>query len=68
MTAAAAGLGLLGWFAEPMRFSWPDGARRVRGHHAGPGDRRGPGALDPGGRTRLDARYPCWGLVRSSSA
>jgi hypothetical protein len=68
MRAAAAGLGLLGWFAEPMRFSWPDGARRVRGHHAGPGDRRGPGGARPGRPDSAGCQVPLLGLVRSSSA
>ena len=37
-----------GWFAERMRSGGPDGARPLRGHDHGSGERRG----EPGGRSR----------------
>jgi hypothetical protein len=56
--AAAWNLGPASWFAERVLSGGPDGARRLRGHHAGSGDQGGQAADDPGGRCRAAVLVP----------
>jgi SAM-dependent methyltransferase len=48
LLATVRGLGGGGWFAGQAGSRWPDGAERLHGRRAGPGDRRGKAADDPG--------------------
>jgi hypothetical protein len=58
LVAAAWNLSPAGWFAERVRSGGPDGARRLRGHHAGSGNQGGQAADDPGGGCRAALLVP----------
>jgi len=58
LVAAAWNLSPASWFAERVRPGGPDGARRLRGHHAGSGNQGGQAADNPGGGCRAAVLVP----------